>query len=273
MSKTADKTGLEDLLTPGQSGNQMVATAYARDPYFFDFKRELGNLGDYVSFRVINNDDRFVITLPAIKAAKKNTKTNEVYKDQIIILPEGDEWKKYTDALGTKLVECKVTEVRRFVVFVTGKQAAKKGTKAMWEDINKLMYFNLPQNMVIAYNNLNKQGQGTYPWNNETGLPEYDIQILAVQGNNGMKNYSMVPELIDINAATPQAHRHFKQPVKDVIGDYINVFKDEHATALENALTKPSMNQFLFELGISTATTSTVSEAVAKATTLDDIIG
>jgi hypothetical protein len=271
------KDTLESLLqSPTEQSNELAASAsYSVDPYLFDFKRELGNIGDFVTFRILGTDKRYINTLPAIKVDKLNTKTKDVYKDQIVILPEGNDWQNMKDVFGKNLTECRSTEIKRVVVFVQTKQAAKKGDKSVLIDVNKLMYMDLPQNMIIAYNNLNQRAEGAYPFNPESNMPDYDIKISAIMGSNKIKNYAMYALTSDMSADDiPQAHKNFKKTAIEILRPHAEQFKADLPEVQKSLSTKPTLKQFLFSIGSREATSSNtpISEAVKEATTLDDIL-
>lgn len=260
----------ETLFTSASSEeNILPAVGFTKNTEFFDYKSELKNIGNYVDIRVISlsqtEPNVMLKKFPAIKVAKLNVTTNEKYDNQVVLVPEGESWKGMKDAFGNSLASCPTTEVARLIVWVYGKCCAKKGVKATYEPINKLMYIELQQNMIVAYNNLNQNAQNCHPFDPQTNLPKYDIRIHAVPyGTN--RSYAMSAILMEMVNNLPQASPNFNVDTQQVLKEYAQDISSSIENVRKRMLTYPTVADFNYSLGIKNPTASSSTQVDMQST-------
>lgn len=163
---------------------------------------------------------------------------------------------KLKDHKDTPLLETKVSRFYRIPVWVYEKTNAKGRS----EEIGKLAFVELNEFMKNALIQLPKKNDGAFEFNPQTGMPDFDIEIRAITGQNGMKNY----ELAGIQGRVTSPHPNYGVPTEKALSEYVELINEEWDALQEH------MNAFWTKDQITRKLESAPSNALSSRPMLSD---
>ena len=225
-------------------------TGFQPDPFFFNYKKEIGTIGEAVDFRILDLAEKTpaVLVYEARKCMFTNTKDNKPM--ELTIAYPGDAiGKTLVDRDGKNMTECKSTPVGRLTVWVYGKHVnvnPRTGVPTEYVPINKLMFMEWGPGLLKNLNTINAARNGFMPFNPQTGRPDYDIQLVTIKSSSPSfsKNYELTPKLFTFGAdGIPTKDPHVARDAEDVLADFMDDLNKDWDTCIAAMRKVPTVEE------------------------------
>jgi hypothetical protein len=181
------------------------------DPLSISYKRY--KPGAYIRLRILSLAGEDVNVIPCRGVSVMNPQTKQMMTIKDVHEPEDTSiMHDILDHAGNPMSACQQVNLFRCPVFVYF-TVDEKGTR---EDINALRYLEFGQGLKNSLDKLEEFQQGLGAFNEESGRPDYDVDLVVVEGEGSIsKNYEFQVVLMD--SKSKKQHGHFGVEAEEVL--------------------------------------------------------
>lgn len=211
------------------------------DPLAINYRKFKEN--SYIRLRILSLSEEDVTVIPCREVSILNPKTKQMMIIKDVHEPE-DPSVMHTiiDHAGNPMSSAKQTYLFRCPVFVYFTVDEKNNR----EDVNQLRYLEFGQGLKNSLDKLEEFQQGLGAFNEETGRPDYDIDLVIFEGDGGIKNYEF--EVVLMDSKTKKQHPHFGVEAEVILEqegfmDAVSADWDAVQEALHRRMTEDEIRQ------------------------------